>query len=223
MPSIYISPSDQDHNYGCGTYGSEMEQMELLAACVGEALDRCNVKNHVCMHTEAGITDRPALCDNGGYDYYLALHSNAGGAGVARGCVAFYYEAGVNLAKTLVYALKKIGQPSDRWSSVQQNKTLYECRMMKATSVLLEVDFHDTPAGAAFIMARRAEIAEAIAESICAEFGADYVPTEQETNTDVLYCVQTGAFKNKKNAEKLAEKMKKAGYDVYITEKERKA
>ena len=221
MPSIYISPSDQNRNYGCGTYGSEMEQMELLAAEVGKALDRCGVKHKICYHTEMGIDGRPADCDKLGYDYYLALHSNAGGAGVARGCVAYYYEAGKNLANTLSYAMKKIGQPSDRWASVQQNKTFFEGRMMKAASVLFEVDFHDTPAGAAFIMARRSDIAEAIAESICAEFGVDYVPVKQETNTNVLYCVQTGAFKSKKNAEKLAEKMKKAGYDVYITEKER--
>ena len=118
--------------------------------------------------------------------------------------------------------MKKIGQPTDRWSSVQQNKTFYECRMMAANSVLFEVDFHDTPAGAAFIMARRTDIAEAIAESICAEFGVDYVPPKQEPNKDILYCVQMGAFKNKTNAEKLAAKLKKAGYDVYITEKERK-
>lgn len=222
MHSIYISPSDQNRNYGCGTYGSEMEQMELLAAEVGKALDRCGVKHKICYHTEMGIDGRPADCDKLGYDYYLALHSNAGGAGVARGCVAYYYEAGKNLANTLAYAMKKIGQPTDRWSSVQQNKTFYECRMMAATSVLLEVDFHDTPAGAAFIMARRKDIAEAIAESICAEFDVDYVPPKQETNKNVLYCVQMGAFKNKANAEKLAEKLKKAGYDVYITEKERK-
>ena len=50
----------------------------------------------------------------------------------------------------------------------------------------------------------------------------DYVPPKQETNKDILYCVQMGAFKNKANAEKMAKKKKKAGYDVYITEKERK-
>ena len=71
-------------------------------------------------------------------------------------------------------------------------------------------------------MARRTDIAEAIAESICAEFDVDYVPPKQETNKYILYCVQMGAFKNKTNAEKLAAKLKKAGYDVYITEKERK-
>ena len=32
-----------------------------------------------------------------------------------------------------------------------------------------------------------------------------------------LYKVQLGAFKNKDNAEKLAETLKKAGYDTYIT------
>src|SRR5690606_35049600 len=34
---------------------------------------------------------------------------------------------------------------------------------------------------------------------------------------DGLYRVQTGAFKNRQNANNLASKLKKAGYDVYIT------
>lgn len=38
-----------------------------------------------------------------------------------------------------------------------------------------------------------------------------------EPASDVLYKVQMGAFKNKANAEALAEKLKKDGYDTYIT------
>src|SRR5690606_8966793 len=36
---------------------------------------------------------------------------------------------------------------------------------------------------------------------------------------DGFYKVQTGAFKNRQNADNLANKLKKAGYDVYITTK----
>lgn len=36
---------------------------------------------------------------------------------------------------------------------------------------------------------------------------------------DILYCVQTGAYKKRENAEKLAKKLKAAGFNAYITTK----
>lgn len=46
---------------------------------------------------------------------------------------------------------------------------------------------------------------------VCEYTGIKYVP---ETNR--LYRVQVGAFSNKKNAEKLAEELKKKGYNNFI-------
>lgn len=43
--------------------------------------------------------------------------------------------------------------------------------------------------------------------------------SKQKTFRDELYAVQSGAFKDRKNAEKQAEQMKKDGYDTYITKK----
>lgn len=40
-----------------------------------------------------------------------------------------------------------------------------------------------------------------------------------DSSKDVLYCVQTGAYKKKENAEKMAKKLKAAGFDAYITTK----
>ena len=40
---------------------------------------------------------------------------------------------------------------------------------------------------------------------------------QQPSNSKVLYRVQTGAFKNKDNAQALEAKVKKAGFDTYIT------
>lgn len=40
----------------------------------------------------------------------------------------------------------------------------------------------------------------------------------QDADTETLYHVQTGAFKNKENADRLAEKMRSEGYDTVIKE-----
>lgn len=45
----------------------------------------------------------------------------------------------------------------------------------------------------------------------------DQLEKASEPTSDVLYKVQMGAFKNKANAEALAAKLKKDGYDTYIT------
>lgn len=46
---------------------------------------------------------------------------------------------------------------------------------------------------------------------------AEEVNVKLNKSDDVLYCVQTGAYKKKANAEKMAKKLKSAGFDVYIT------
>lgn len=42
-------------------------------------------------------------------------------------------------------------------------------------------------------------------------------PPKKDDNKDDLYKVQTGAFKDRKNAERLAEELKKKGVSTYIT------
>lgn len=48
---------------------------------------------------------------------------------------------------------------------------------------------------------------------------ADDVNAKLKKSNDVLYCVQTGAYQKRENAEKLAKKLKAAGFNAYITTK----
>lgn len=59
-------------------------------------------------------------------------------------------------------------------------------------------------------------VAEAVVKEICKEIGISYKPKKQD-NQSSLYKVQTGAFKDKKNAQQLEKKLKKDGYDTFIT------
>lgn len=172
----YLSPSSQGTNMGVGNYGSEKEQMYLLTDEIIPHLDRAGVSFH---RADPGLTLEQRVKESNSMDavFHLALHSNAGGKGKARGAVAYYYsDTGRVFGEKLVQALSDLGQESNRYSNVKQSKTLYELRHTKAPACLLEVDFHDSESGAAFIMNRRSDIAEAIARVIIEADGKSFVP-----------------------------------------------
>ena len=172
----YLSPSSQSANVGVDGYGTEQEQMHKLVHEITPHLDRAGV-NFCVGRSDMTLMSRVTESNNIPACFHLALHSNAGGNGNACGPVALYYSgAGKAFGEKLIHALLALGQPSNRSSHLVQNKTLYELRRTKAPACLLEVDFHDSSAGVAFLTKRRAEIAETIAKVIIEADGKEFVP-----------------------------------------------
>lgn len=178
----YISPSNQGANLGVDGYGTERDQMYLLALEITPHLDRAGV-SFVVPERDVSLTERVRQSNQLGACFHLALHSNAGGNGKACGPVALYYsEAGAVFCQKLVTALLNLGQNTNRASHVKQQKSLYELRKTAAPAALLEVDFHDSSVGVEFITKRRSEIAEAIARVIIEADGKEFIrPGVQET------------------------------------------
>ncbi len=172
----YLSPSNQGANIGVDGYGCERDQMYALVMEITPHLDRAGI-SFVVPEKNVSLTERARQSNELGCCFHLALHSNAGGQGKARGPVALYYsEAGKLFCQKLVDALLALGQESNRSSHVKQEKSLYELRKTKAPAALLEVDFHDSSEGVKFITQRRGEIAEAIARCIIEAEGKEFVP-----------------------------------------------
>ena len=172
----YLSPSNQAANIGVNGYGSEKKQMNLLMDEIIPHLDRAGVSFH---RADADSTIQQRAKESNTMDavFHLALHSNAGGKGKARGPIAFHYgEDGREFSEKLVAALLALGQENNRAQNVTQNKTFYELRCTNAPSCLLEVDFHDSASGVEFITKRRSDIAAAIARVIIEADGKDFVP-----------------------------------------------
>ena len=94
MPRIYLSPSTQDWNPYVDGSGSEEYWMNLLADTLEPYLYANTisfVRNTPEMTAASSIAQANSL---GGFDFYLALHSNASGEGQAgknRGIIVFYY------------------------------------------------------------------------------------------------------------------------------------
>ena len=188
----YLSPSCQGANIGVGDYGSEMEQMYRLVYEITPHLDRAGVSFSVPEQTES-IQQRCVSSNELCAVFHLALHSNAGGKGLARGPVAYYYsDAGKALAEKLIQGLLSLGQKSNRSSHLIQNKTFYELRKTKAPAVLLEIDFHDSVGGVEFITKRRMEIARQIAKVIIEEDGKEFVP--ETSGEQIAQAVSMGLF-----------------------------
>mgnify|MGYP003313130671 CR=1 FL=1 len=162
----YLSPSNQGANLGVGNYGSERDQMYRLVLEITPHLDRAGV-SFVIPEKNVSLTERVRQSNEINACFHLALHSNAGGKGQARGPVAYYYsETGKVFAEKMVDALLALKPENNRSSNLGQNKTFYELRKTTAPACLLEVDFHDSQSGVAFLINRRSEIAEAIAKAI---------------------------------------------------------
>ena len=188
----YLSPSNQGSNVGINGYGSERDQTYLLIHEITPHLDRAGVS--FCVpEKEVSIAQRCRESNEMGACFHFALHSNAGGNGKARGPVALYYsEAGKDFAQKLVDALLGLGQKTNRSYHIKEQKSLYELRKTAAPAILLEVDFHDSPEGVAFITQRRSEIAEAIARCIIEADGKTFVPVT--TGEYVDEAVRLGLF-----------------------------
>ena len=172
----YFSPSCQAANMGVNGYGSEKSQMNLLLDEIIPHLDRAGVSFHRG-DADMTIQQRSAESNRMGACFHLALHTNAGGNGKARGPVAYYYSnSGKAFGEKLVDALLTLGQENNRNANVKENKSLYELRCTRAPACLLEVDFHDSISGVEFLTKRRGEIAEAIAKVIIEADGKEFVP-----------------------------------------------
>ena len=117
-----------------------------------------------------------------GADYYLALHSNAGGGGQAWGPIAFYYEAGEPLARKLAQELLATGQKNNRAYNVAKHTGLFELYAPDGVTCLLEVDFHDSLVGVDYLLNRREDAAKAIAKAIVAIDGKQWVDDSEELN-----------------------------------------
>ena len=180
----YISPSSQAGNIGAGNYGSEKKQMNLLTDEIIPHLDRAGVSFHRA-DPSLDLTQRAKESNKMQSVFHLALHSNAGGNGKARGPIACYYsDIGKAFGEKLVHAMLALGQENNRAQNLHLRRDLYELRSTQAPACLLEVDFHDNPAGAAFIVSQRSRIAEAIARVIIEADGKQFVPKTTGEYTD---------------------------------------
>ena len=171
-----------------------------------------------------GMTKRCAESDAWGADIHSCVHTNAAN-GKVMGTRMFCYSIpgkGYDACKAVFAELAPLSPGASE--NIQQ-ASYYEVRVPNAPSVYCECEFHDTVEGAKWIVEHTTDIGEAIAKGLCEYLGVKYVPAKQETTKpaepaqgDTLYRVQVGAFAVRANAEKMLERLKKAGFTGFVVE-----
>lgn len=212
MYKIFLSPSNQFENKYAGMKTSEGEQMGNVSRALHDALERCGF--HVMVIHNATMQAKVQAADKYGADLYIPIHSNACNGKVSGTRLFCWskketgYYACCDIAKYLFPLTPGTSE------NITEAPDLYEVRMPKAPTAYIEVDFHDVPDVARWIVDHIDEIAEAICKGVCDHFHVLYV----NPKPDKLYRVQVGAFRNRENAERLLKNLKVDYPDAFIKE-----
>ena len=166
MAKVYLSPSKQFNNayaYGGTTEG---EQCGKIGAACKAALERCGIE--VMMeHAGVEIEDRCRHSNSWGADLHVPIHTNSFNGSVS-GTRMFCYNTSGNGYKACKAIFDVVAPVSPGTSeNIKANPSLYEAKAAAAPTAYIEVDFHDVPSVAKWIVEHTTEIGEAIAHGIC--------------------------------------------------------
>ena len=185
MPKIYLSPSTQESNPYITGSGSEEYHMNLLADELEPYLFSnaiSFVRNTPDMTAASSIAQANSI---GGFDFYLALHSNAAGVGNegnVRGVVAFYYPTSANgkrAAELFAARLREV-YPLPNLVTTVSTTSLGEVRRPNFPANLIEIGYHDNYEDALWIENNRDAIAQALARGVTDYFNLPFIyPTTQ--------------------------------------------
>ena len=217
---IYLSPSNQDGNMYAYGNTNEMEQCNRIADCAKVALERCGFTVKKAPKGQAMKTSI-SESNSWGADLHIPIHTNActnTGTGTAGGTLVLVYK-GNALAKPIYNAVQAV-TPGKTDYGVRVNKSLAELNSTKATAVYIEVDFHDNPPIAKWLVENPVTVGEAIAKGVCQGYGVTYkAPDVKPAPADVFYRIQVGAFSSRTLAEAFLEQVQAAGFpNAFIVE-----
>lgn len=215
MKKIYISPENRPKPHGPYIVGGAYEHDVCceIAAYEKAELERCGFAVKIAAPS-ATMAARCKEANDGDYDLYQTLHSNAGG-GTGATCLYYGKVGGASYrANQMAYEELTKLYPSKR--GIVDGTNYYENKNTNMVSVYPEIAFHDNEQDAAFILANKKQIAKALARAICRYFGVDYVEESSDEPVEnppvgnggkPLYRVfqQVGAFESAENARNMAE------------------
>lgn len=218
MPKVFLSPSNQyDNKYAYGNTTEGVQCGKIAEACKA-ALKRSGVQVKL-MHDES-MQEKCNSSNAFGADLHVCIHTNAFNGKVS-GTRMFSYNTngnGYKACKAIFSVLAPLTPGTSE--NIQANPELYEIRVPAAPTAYIEVDFHDVPNVAKWIVGHTTEIGEKIAKGICNYFGIAYkspvAPTPKPATNGVMYQVVTGSFSSKANAEKRVAELKAKGFDSFI-------
>ena len=219
---VYLSPSDQKSNaYAVGNTTEAVQCGRIAAACKA-ALERSGVEVMVGQYDT--MANRCKASDDFKANLHVPIHTNASN-GKASGTRIFCYQLdksseGYKAAKAVFDVLAPL--TPGKSENIKANPNLFEVKTPAAPTVYIEVDFHDVPDVAQWIIDNTEVIGETIAKGICNYLGVKFKEADKPSAAEkVIYRVQVGAFSVKENAEAYLKEVRKHFPEAFITQVKR--
>ena len=217
---IFLSPSDQTRNRYASGNTSEAIQCGKIALALEDALMRCGFAVGLMHYHD--MAAKCASADAWGADLYIPIHTNACNGEVSGTRIYTYDNIGEGRKAGLCIYHNLAPLTPGTSDNISADASLYEIRKPAAPTVYCECEFHDVPETARWIITHTKTIAEAICKGVCEYFGVPYKALNDEVpKTETLDHVQVGAFKDRKNAEKMLESVKAHGFEAFIKKEEK--
>lgn len=184
MNKVFISPSNQSGNKYAGIYMNEAENCSAIASL----LFACLVKSGFAVAMPSlGSSMSHAVYKSNLFkpDLHICIHTNAFNGKVVGTRVFTFAGSGkaYDCGKVIFDGLCRLVPPGVH--SMKKNPCLYELKNTVAPAVYVEVDFHDVPDRARWLVENRERIAHNLASSICSYFG---VSCPVSTTFNCPYC-----------------------------------
>lgn len=171
---------------------------------------------------DIALATRVTNANNFGADIYISIHHNAGIKGGKGGGLVAYTYTKVNKTtaswQSELYdaIINATGLKGNRATPLAKGN-LYVVRKTTMPAVLLECGFMDSTTDTPVILTEdfANKVAKAIVDVIAKKSGLVKKKVEQgETNK--LYKVQVGAYRDRENAQRIVDMLKADGYDAII-------
>lgn len=171
---IYLSPSSQPNNTYAGLDTNEQEVCRAIARELATNLKRCGFQ--VKCGDYGTMYDRVAESNGWMADLHLPIHTNAfnGKVSGTRMMALNTTGKGYKVCQSIFKELDSITPGTS--SNITAKPGLYEIQAAVAPTAYIEVDFHDVPAVAKWLVSNTQAIAEAICQGICNYYGVEFVP-----------------------------------------------
>ena len=222
MPKVFIGVGHGGSDPGAVANNVREKDLNLsIALACRDVLERhgISVKMSRTKDENDTLSDEIKECNAFSPDLAVDIHCNAGGGDGAEVFHHYGGGKGKTLAINILDEITKIGQNS-RGAKIRKNSAGRDyygfIREITAPAVIVECAFVDNSSDLQILATedKRKAMGTAIAKGILKTLGVEF---ERESN--VLYCVQVGAFSDKSNAETMLQKLKAAGFSGYIKQR----
>lgn len=184
MYKVFISPSNQTGNTYAGIDMNEAENCSAIASLLFACLEKAGFA--VAM-PNFGSSMSLAVKDSNLFkpDLHICIHTNAFNGRVFGTRIFTFSDSGkaFDCGKVIFDGLCSL--IPDGSNAMKKYPGLYELKNTVAPAVYVEVDFHDVPVRARWLVENRERIAHNLATSICSYFG---VSCPVSTTFNCPYC-----------------------------------